>query len=1046
MLSTKMRLGIDNIVCRAFGVAVAACLVASPQTLQAQAPTVSEGLFDAEMPSLEASPSCCVHLDVDGDGQPEAVMTSDAAPGTVAAVAAGGSGADVIVVGVAGGGEIAGTLDIDGDGDLEALVLADALATDTLGVSVGASAGSSGLDVVFARRGVGGESLGAGDLDGDGELEAIVRDPSLAVGTATLADLDGDDMDVLFVGGSATAAFRYGDVDGDGENEILLGDAGVGAGTTSTAHDSDNDGDADVRWLGGELLDVVDLDGDGELEALVLDIGQAWYGTASLDGTAPDAVFVGVSAYRGVLDADGDGELEAVFEEATLANGTFSTEALSGADVDLIRVGVASGGKVAGRVDVDGDGELELIVEDPTRPDTNPLTGSAGGTAPDVVFLGGTGSIEALADTDGNGQLEIFVQRQRSPRGAFTHSLPGSSDVDYVLVDEPDPAAQLRALNLDGDNETEVVVETNNLSLSSASRVRTDFGTLNDADIIFMGTPGAEFVGQADLDGDGDLDLVTAGAEGLHRLDNDGGNQNSWLAIRLRGLAKGNSKNNILGVGSVVEVKTDRAYQFREARGDVVHFGLGGQDEAGVVRVVWTNGVPQNRLQVAGKQQLVEEQLLKGSCPFVYTWDGERIAFVTDLLWGAPIGLPVAPGVYAGADPDELIRLDGAQPREDGSYDLRVTEELWEAAFFDYARLWVVDHPSDVETASNLRIVPGAGPQPDRVLATRDVRVPVAAWDGNNRNVTRVVAARDDVYADGYRPSPYQGVAATPWTMTFDLGTAPDGPIRLLLDGWIFPADASLNLAIAQRQDLSPHPPRLEVETASGWTVLMPNMGHPAGKTKTMVVDTPPLPEGAHRLRIVTGQWLHWDRIAWSTEVADDEPHVVARLAPTVADLRRRGYSAVVRNAPNAPHAFDYATVRHESPWIAFPGRYTKLGDVRPLLAEADDRSVILAPGDEMQLRFDGTGLPPVPHGWQRTVYLESHGWDKDADRNTGEGMRVEPLPFRAMTAYPYAEGESFPDTPEHRAYIDEWLTREVRRAVQAPNPAPSTHVDAADE
>jgi len=39
---------------------------------------------------------------------------------------------------------------------------------------------------------------------------------------------------------------------------------------------------------------------------------------------------------------------------------------------------------------------------------------------------------------------------------------------------------------------------------------------------------------------------------------------------------------------------------------------------------------------------------------------------------------------------------------------------------------------------------------------------------------------------------------------------------------------------------------------------------------------------------------------------------------------------------------------------------------VKPLLAEADDKFVILGPGDETTLEFDATELAPVPPGWKR--------------------------------------------------------------------------------
>ncbi|HYG64683.1 MAG TPA: hypothetical protein VEL74_19035, partial [Thermoanaerobaculia bacterium] len=492
------------------------------------------------------------------------------------------------------------------------------------------------------------------------------------------------------------------------------------------------------------------------------------------------------------------------------------------------------------------------------------------------------------------------------------------------------------------------------------------------------------------------------------------------------GLTQGNGKNNRDGLGATLELRAGSAYQFREAAGQVTHFGLGQRRQADLLRVVWTNGVPQNRIQPSGEQRVVEEQVLKGSCPFLYTWDGERFAFVTDLLWNAPIGLPVAPGKWVPPDPEELVRVDGARP-DGGVYKLRITEELWEAAFFDHTRLWVVDHPAGVEVASSLRVTPGGPPDgPDRVVASRGLRPVVSALDGTGADMTERVRERDEVYAGGYPESSYQGMSGEPWAFTFDLGEAPGRPLRLHLDGWIFPADASLNLAAAQRPDLAYVPPRLEVETADGWQVLVPAMGHPAGKTKTLVVDTPPLPAGVSRLRIVTTLWLAWDRVAWSPEPVDSEPVVRARLLPSEADLRYRGFSELVRRSPNGPHGYDYSRVASESPWLPFPGRYTRYGEVRELLESPDDRTVVLAPGDEIALTFDASALPPLQEGWTRTVFLESHGWDKDADRNTWEARQMEPLPFRGMSGYPYAPGETYPDTPELREYREKWLTREI--------------------
>ncbi|HKV12025.1 MAG TPA: FG-GAP-like repeat-containing protein [Thermoanaerobaculia bacterium] len=836
----------------------------------------------------------------------------------------------------------------------------------------------------------------------------------------------GDPAPVTFrataVAADATASVAAGDFDGDDRPDL----ARLIAGETPRLEIRKSVGEPlrGPEAPGISRLLAADLDNDGKLDLIGSERERIAFWRGRGEGTFEDATAAaGLSPARGeaatVADFDLEGDLDLALPGELFRNALEGPFAAVGAQVLPEKIPAEIRNLVASDLDRDGDPDLVIAHAQGIAWLDNLRQGRfTDRTAASGLASAGAALAVTSADLDNDGLPDLIAAGAGL---SAWHNLGDGRFAPWTLEGFPQSKdlSGVMALDVDNDGRLDLAVLGPKDLVVLAQRGTREKPSFTPLPV--EGAPaGISTLAAADLDGDGDLDLAAGGSSGLLRLENAGGNKNRWLAVRLRGLTQGNGKNNLFGLGATIEVRDGAAYQFREAAGPVTYLGLGQRADADVLRVVWTNGVPQNRLDVKGDQRIVEEQVLKGSCPFLYAWNGETFAFVTDLLWNSPVGLPVAPGVWAGSDPGELVRVDGVKA-EDGLYRLRLTEELWEAAFFDAARLWVVDSPAGVETVSNLRVIPGER-QPDRILGSRAVRPVVAAWDGRGHDATARVRARDDVYASGYEPSAYQGVAKE-WTFTFDLGEAPAAPVRLHLDGWIFPADASLNLAVAQRSDLPYLAPRLEVEKNGAWEPLLPAMGFPAGKRKTMVVDVPPLPPGARRLRIVTSLWLAWDRVAWTVAPADDEPVVQAMLAPREADLRFRGFSALVRKAPNAPHDYDYSRTSKESPWIAFPGRYTRYGDVLPLLEEADDRSVILAPGDEIAVTFDASGLPPVRPGWVRTVFLESHGWDKDADRNTYEGQTLEPLPFRGMKAY----GEPFPDTPEMRRYREEWLTREVR-------------------
>lgn len=823
-------------------------------------------------------------------------------------------------------------------------------------------------------------------------------------------------------------------VAGDADNDRRLDLVAVGEPLAVWQLDEEADtprfADASDRFLAGSLAvtaaDLIDFDSDGDLDLAV----------ARTDGV-PDLLrnVSGEKLFEGPLEALGRRALPEI--EARRFHHLQATDADRDGDTDLLLA------HDEGVLWLDNLRQGRFAERTPPAPDPGllgRLIGLVSADEPAASPLNTEGPVRVVrtADLDGDGVPEWLlagdstVILRRDEDGAFAPFPlgPGSTALpegatDLTLLDADNDGR--RDLALVADGELRVLTQT-----SDSGPEALDFRLAR-----ITGMPrnaGLAAVRAEDLDDDGDQDLVAAGATGLYRIENLEGSENNWLRVRLVGLDVAGQKNNVFGRGTTIEVKSGRASQYFEVDRPITHIGLGNRRKADLIRVVWANGVPQNRLDPGENITIVEEQVLKGSCPFLYTWDGEKLTFVTDLLWGAPLGMPLADGVWNGYDPDELVRVDRAAPR-DGFYDLRITEELWEAAYIDRTRLWVVDHREDVSVASNLRIVPGrghVGRSPDEVVASAGIRAIVQAIDGRGRDVTERVRARDEVYADGYERSRYQGHAAEPWTFTFDLGEAPGKPVRLWLDGWVFPADASLNLAIAQaveHGDLEMVMTRLEVETTNGWQTLLDPMGFPPGKTKTMVVDTPPLPAGATKLRIVTTRWLHWDKVAWSTDLGgtgSSDVVVQARLEAASADLSYRGFSALTRPAPNGPHLFDYQRTSAESPWLPFPGRYTRFGDVGELLTTVDDRQVVIGPGDEIRVLFDARDLEPPKPGYTRTVFLESFGWDKDADRNTWKADSNLPLPFRAMSGYPFAPGESYPETPELDAYRERWLTRVV--------------------
>lgn len=515
-----------------------------------------------------------------------------------------------------------------------------------------------------------------------------------------------------------------------------------------------------------------------------------------------------------------------------------------------------------------------------------------------------------------------------------------------------------------------------------------------------------------DCNGDGALDIAIV-ADGKAMLLLGKATEKGYLEARVRGIndeTKGGRINHF-GVGTTLELWLDGRQQRTVVDAPTTHFGLG-DVEPDNLRVIFPNGLTQN-LENPPRNSLVEEkQELKGSCPFVYGWNGMSFELITDLLWNAPLGLQVARGQVMPDRRWEHLLLPGTMvQKKEGSYELRVTEELWEVAYFDHIQLTAVDHPAGSRVFTNEKVGPPSIAEPQLFLSTNPI-YPVVAKDSKGRDVLAQLEKHDADYVQAFDRFVCQGLVE-PHFVELDFGDQLIEGIRegkdcrLFLRGWMHPTDTSLNIGIAQNDvRSSPEPPSLWVPDVEGkWVCVLPFMGFPGGKPKSIVVDlNETFKSDDHRIRIGASQQIYWDEafVEFDTNAPEIKQQI---LEIESADLHFRGFGKLMPRTTGEPHWYDYNDVSTLPKWPPLSGPFTRFGDVASMLTNDDDVMVVMTSGDEIAIRF----TPPegaVPNDSVRDFVLHSTGWDKDADLNTITGQGSLPLPFKAQSAYPSAIDE----------------------------------------
>lgn len=844
-------------------------------------------------------------------------------------------------------------------------------------------------------------------LDPQGQMGAKLMSTQVPAGMRQLLVTDLD-RDTVFTKGSAKAVAHLPDqqfalyqADPD---VFVLGAPGVRVFKNNLADDGQRNFEAVPQNAALESLrdvlagTLVDIDHDGDVDVLLSVAGQVqiWWNRDNL-----------------------------TFEDAT------QWSQVPPADLRVESFAV---------VDWDRDVDLDVLVGGATMPQSGILENLRHGQVrwkpfdADFAALGSAASL-ATWEADGNASWDLLSAGKNGIQEVLTSTVPAQA-VTKSQARSVTETAYRSVLVLDYDNDSFDDVLACGEEDAALFRGQPDGSFSPVAGVLpDPAKRNLSATDIADVDGDGDIDVLGVANQKLILLRNDGGSHNHWISVRVRGEAVDKSgRVNHFGLGSLLELKAGTRSQAHVVQRQTTHFGLGDKAEADVLRVLFPNGIPQSVVQPKADELVNEIMVNKTSCPFVYAWNGERFQFVTDLLWNAPLGLQLADGVIAKDRPWEFLKISGDQLiARDGHYDLQVTAELWEADYFDQIDLIAVDHPADVEIFSNEKV--GPAEIAERFVHTVRKRRPLVSARGSNGQDLLSDLAR----ADGKMAIPfgrtYRKGRAEDHHLELDLGKL-DSPkrITLFLTGWIQPGDTSLSVAASHNPTFSPgQPPSIFTPDERGeWKQTVPFMGFPGGKPKTIAVDlSNAFRSSDYRLRIATNFELYWDEAFFTV---DDEPADINEtvLSLVSADLHFRGFSAVTPYDRSQPETYDYNRVRLQPSWPPMQGRFTRYGPVSELLTVTDRKMAILSSGDEMTLRFQAG--PEVPAGWKRDFLLHSVGWDKDADLNTVLGQTVEPLPYVGMREYPFVsdsleeageEGEGF----GFDRYLREYQTRETSHA-----------------
>lgn len=482
-------------------------------------------------------------VDIDADGDTDIVFGSryDSTVAWFENKGAGQSWSLHTISTVAGGVRSVRGDDVDGDGDMD--VLAANGADDEI-VWFDNAGGGSGWTVRTIGFGLFPRDVESCDIDGDSDVDAVhasYSDNTVAWHENETGDGQSWTRHLITTSADSAISVNCADVDGDGDRDVLSASFGDG---TIAWHENDGTGTNwtfhTVTTIAGEPTSVVasDLDDDGDLDIVATENSAAevtWYENDSAGANwtrhrFSNVIFGLIAVHSDDLDNDGDNDVLAAaalddkvvwFRNDTIHRSAAFPAGLSIATLDDAR-DIATG-------DITGNGLVDAAAVSFNENTVAWYSNAAASWTPFTVTTtaNGASSVE-LADLDADGDLDIIYTAAQDDAVAWQENDGSPFDggwAVHTVTTSAESARDAIAVDLDRDGDLDLVSASkvdNKLAWYESDGTPADGGWATHT--ITTGASGTESVIAADLDGDGDPDLVSVNffSDSLDWYENDG--------------------------------------------------------------------------------------------------------------------------------------------------------------------------------------------------------------------------------------------------------------------------------------------------------------------------------------------------------------------------------------------------------------------------------------------------------------------------------------------------------------------------------------------